>query len=308
MDRLRGYEVFVTVIERGGFAHAARVLGMSNAMVSTHIARLEERMGCRLLNRSAHRLQLTTEGHRFVAQARRILEYVEDAEGGRLTGRQSVGRVRVDVPTWIGSIYFAPYLKRFRLNYPGVVLELSFGDRGTLQRLDEFDIVVRIGEMGDASALKVPLTVTRFVQVASPSYLADRALPAEPEASNDHDCILFASAGLPGGNPWRFEHDGSIRWLRLPSVMTANHGDVLRRAAVDGVGVVQTLEMLIARELADGDLVRILDDWNRAPVPVGMYVRPDRADAPAVSATVDFFRHAVDWSRAGAQPDSRMGN
>src|SRR5277367_1510658 len=99
MDRLTGYEVFVAIVEGGGFSRAAKALGMSVAMVSTHMARLEERVGARLLNRSTRRVELTSDGSRFLAEARAIIEHVAHAEAGSRGGeRKPVGRVRIDAP------------------------------------------------------------------------------------------------------------------------------------------------------------------------------------------------------------------
>src|SRR5271154_5693842 len=140
MDRLTGYEVFVAIVERGGFSRAARSLGMSVAMVSTHVSTLEARVGARLLTRSTRRVDLTADGQRFLADARAIVEAAANAEAGLgAAGRRPVGRVRIDVPGSMGLIYVVPALAAFRSENPGITLDLSLGDRGTVLRTEGCD-------------------------------------------------------------------------------------------------------------------------------------------------------------------------
>ena len=296
MDRLTGYEVLAAVVDGGGFARAARALGMSVSMTSTHVSRLEQRVGTRLLTRSTRRLELTAAGQRFLAEARSILEAVAAAESSAGVGkRRPACRVRIDAPTSLGLRYILPSLAAFRAEFPSISLDLSLGDRGTQFRLDSFDVVLRVGDIDQGDVATTHLTETHFVQVAAPDYLRARGTPKTPEDLHGHDCILYASTGSPGGNHWRFERAGKTRWLRPRAVMTFNHGDAIRAAAVAGIGVAQTLDMLIKPDLESGGLIRILKDWNRTPVPVSALAARDRAASPAVAATLGFLANRVNW-------------
>ncbi len=300
MDRLTGYEVFVAIVERGGFSRAARSLGMSVAMVSTHISSLEARVGARLLNRSTRRVELTADGQRFLADARAIVEAAANAEAGfGAAGRRPVGRVRIDVPGSMGLIYVVPALAAFRSENPGITLDLSLGDRGTVLRTEGCDIVVRVGDIDGGDVAVTRLSQTRFVQVASPEFLARYGTPTDPDDLLGHDCILYASNTSPGGHHWRFEQGGRTKWLRPRAVITLNHGDAIRQAAIAGIGIAQTLEMLIEPDLESGRLVRLLNEWNRVPVPVNVFADRDRAASPAVAATLAFLVEGIRWSRSG---------
>lgn len=297
MDRLASLEVFITIVDSGGFSRAAGRLGMSPAMVSTHLARLEERLGVKLIDRTTRRLDLTQQGRRFLDDARGIIGAMTQAESAvrrGITGPS--GRVQIDAPGAVGLRFIVPAIPVFRALHPEVALDLSIGDRGTVFRADGFDVLVRVGEPREGGGQVVPLGQTRFVQVASPDYLARRGAPSTPDELSDHDTVLYATIESPIGHRWRFQRDGEMRWMRPASVATFNHGDAIAAAAASGVGIAQTLEMLVMPEIAAGKLVPILTEWNRDSVPIQLVIPEDRAARPAVQAVAEFLRDGIDWS------------
>jgi LysR family transcriptional regulator, regulator for bpeEF and oprC len=297
MDRFTGLEVLVAIVDSGGFSRAAGRLNMSPAMVSTHLARLEERLGAKLIERTTRRLDLTPQGRHFVDEARTILATLVQAETAVRRGRGGPGgRVQLDAPGAVGLRFVVPALPALRALHPEIVLDLSVGDRGTVFRTDGFDLLVRVGQPNEGRGHAVPLGETRFVQVASPAYLARRGVPETPDALLDHDLVTYATAASPIGHRWRFWKDGEMHWLRPPGVATFNHGDAIARAVEAGVGIGQTLEMLVVPEIAEGRLVPVLTEWNRNTVPIQLVMPEDRATRPAVKAVADFLRDAVDWS------------
>ena len=297
MDRLASLEVFITIVDSGGFSRAAGRLGMSPAMVSTHLARLEARLGVRLIDRTTRRLDLTQQGRRFLDDARGIIGAMTQAESSVRRGAAGPsGRVLIDAPGAVGLRFIVPAIPAFRALHPEVALDLSIGDRGTVFRADGFDVLVRVGEPNEGGGQVVPLGQTRFVQVASPDYLARRGEPSTPDELGDHDTVLYATIESPIGHRWRFQRDGEMRWMRPASVATFNHGDAIAAAAASGVGIAQTLEMLAMPEIAAGKLVPILTDWNRDSVPIQLVIPEDRAARPAVQAVAEFLRGGIDWS------------
>jgi DNA-binding transcriptional LysR family regulator len=299
MDRLKGFEVLVAIVDSGGFGRAAERLSMSPAMVSSHLARLEDRLRTQLIHRSTRRFALTPEGHQFVEEARGILEAVARAEDGVRRGMAGPsGRVYIDAPGAIGLRFVVPALSALRERHPRIALDLSVGDRNLVFRPESFDLLIRVGEPPAGKMDVITVGSTRFVQVASPEYLERRGVPKTPDEIEDHDAILYATLERPVGQRWRFWRDGEIHWLRPPSVATFNHGDAIAAAAVAGVGIAQTLEMLVATELASGRLIAILDEWNCNPVDIHLVVPDARSRRPAVRAVADFLRDNVDWSNA----------
>lgn len=296
MDRLTGLEVFVAIVDSGGFGRAAERLGLSPTMVSAHLTRLEDRLGSRLIHRTTRRFVLTPQGHLFLEEARSILNALSQAESmvRRSKSAGPSGRVAIDAPGAIGLRFVVPALSQLRALHPGILLDLSVGDRSMTQRPGSFDMVIRVAAPAEGRGEVIKLGETRFMQVASPDYLARRGEPQTPEDLHDHDCILFATVERPVGQ-WRFERDGERRALRPNSVATFNHGDAIAAAAVRGVGISQTLEMLITPELESGTLRPVLSDWNRASVDIQLVMPPDRSERPAVRAAAEFLRTAIDW-------------
>ncbi|MEV4932099.1 LysR family transcriptional regulator [Sphingobium sp. LMA1-1-1.1] len=298
MDRLTGFEVFVAIVDSGSFSRAAERLALSPTMVSTHLARLEDRLGTRLINRTTRRFGLTPHGHMFLEQARAILEAVEQAESlVQMRDMGPSGRVALDAPGAIGLRFVVPALPQLRALHPRIALDLSVGDRSMMFRPEGFDMLIRVGVPAEGKGEVINLGHTRFVQVASPDYLARRGEPVTPDDLHDHDCVLYATVDRPVGQ-WRFVRGKERRSLRPASVATFNHGDAIAAAAVAGVGIGQTLEMLVAPELASGRLKPVLTEWNRESVDVQLFIPQDRVKRQAVRAVAQFLRDQVDWLHA----------
>ena len=295
MDRLTGLEVFVAIVDSGSFVRAAERLALSPTMVSTHLARLEDRLGAQLIHRTTRRFALTPQGHLFLEEARSILEAVEQAESRmRMSDMGPSGRVALDAPGAIGLRFVVPALSQLRALHPRIVLDLSVGDRSMMFRPEAFDLLIRVGVPAEGKGEVVNLGRTRFVQVASPDYLARRGEPVTPDDLHDHDCVLYATVDRPVGQ-WRFVRGKERRSLRPASVATFNHGDAIAAAAVAGVGIAQTLEMLVAPELASGLLKPVLTEWNRESVDVQLFIPQDRMKRQAVRAVAEFLQSRVDW-------------
>ena len=302
MDRFTELEVFVAIVDLGAFTKAAKRLRLSPAMVTTHLNRLEERLDVRLLNRTTRRLDLTEQGRIFLEEARRILDDLSAAENGVRRGdRRPAGRVRIDAPASLGTLYLVPALSALKAAYPEIVIELTLGDRGTIFRADGFDILVRVGESPPSDYRTQNLGDTRFVLVAAPSYLARRGVPKVPQDVLGHDCILYASVEAPGGDPWRFRDGGELIRIRPPVAYTFNDGRAIAEAAIAGNGLAQTLEMLVRAPIADGRLISVLDECTTAATPVVVTSAPDRYRLPAVRAVTDFLAERIDWGLQEAE-------
>jgi DNA-binding transcriptional LysR family regulator len=296
MDRLRSLEVFVEVVDRGGMSRAAAALGMSPTMVTTHLARLEERLGRRLLDRSTRRMDLTREGRMFLDNARHILASFAAAENAARGDPGLVrGRVRIDAPASVGHRILVPAMGEFRAAYPQIMVDLSMGDRGTSFRSEGFDIVVRVGEPHFDRAHVRVLGQTRFVHLAAPSYLARRGTPVTPEDIEQHDAIAYASVARPEGARWDYTAQGQARWLKPRFVLTFNDGDAITAAAVAGLGIARTLDILVRSELSDARLTRLYEDLATEPLTISAVAPIDRHAAPAVTAMLDFLQ-TLNWS------------
>jgi len=295
MDRLTSLEVFVEVVERGSFSRAAEFLGISATMASTHVTRLEQRVGKRLLERTTRRMDLTREGRAYFEEVRRLLAGIraaEEAVRGTTTPR---GRVTIAAPSSLGRQYVLPQIKPFRDRFPEVSLDVSLGDRWAVVRPDDVDVMLRVGEPGSADSATYVLGHTRLIAVASPDYLARRGTPETPANLVQHDCIAYGAPERPGGHRWRFIEDGRPQWRSAPAVLSLNDGRAITAAACAGVGVALNLEMLMTEELADRRLVTLFPELESEPLPVCLTSPVKRGASPAVQATIDFLR-ALDWN------------
>jgi DNA-binding transcriptional LysR family regulator len=283
-------EVFVRVVELGGFSAAARVLGMSKSSVSKRVSALEDRLGAQLLLRTTRHLTLTDAGQAFHDRAVRILAETEDAEAAvsRLQAAPR-GVLRVNAPVSFGVAHLGPLLPDFLARHPDLSVDLVLNDR-VVDLVDEgFDVAIRIAPLAESSLVARRLCVSRRVLVASPGYVARHGAPRRPEEVVDHPCLLYAY--LLRGGEWRLrDGTGAEAVLRVERpVLRANNGDVLCQAAVGGLGIAMMPTFIVGGDLAAGRLVRLLADWEDASGAIHAVWPHGRFTAPKVRAFVDFL-------------------
>ncbi len=293
MDNFTGMAVFARVVEASSFTEAARRLGMSKAAVSKQVSKLEERLGARLLNRTTRRLSLTEVGAAFYERCARIVAEAEEAElaVSRLTATPR-GTLRVDVPVDFGIQYLAPLLPAFMLANPELRVDMSFNDR-FVDLVDEgFDLAVRIAQLPDSSLVARKLGESGSAICAAPDYWDRHGRPTHPSDLADHNC--FAYSYLTTGNEWRLEGPGGDVAVRVSGSLTANNGNVLRQAAVAGLGVVATPVFITCDDLRTGRLEPVLQEYR--PPKRGVYaVYPHNRHLSAkVRAFVDYLVEALD--------------
>ncbi|MCK6454201.1 MAG: LysR family transcriptional regulator [Alphaproteobacteria bacterium] len=289
MDQLAGMAVFARVVEEKGFTAAARSLNLSKAAVSKQVARLEDRLGVRLLNRSTRRLGLTEAGRDYYERAQRILAEVEDAEqaaSSRVVHPR--GLLRVNAPVSFGQTYLTPILPAFMLRWPELKVELTLIDR-FVDLIDEgFDLAVRVAVPDGSPLIARRLCTARHVVAAAPSYLAARGTPQRPADLARHDCLLYLY--LTTGDEWRFlGPDGRAFGVRVAGPLRANNGDALRHAAAAGLGVLYSPDFLIADMLQRGVLLPVLADWRTPELAIQAVYPPGRPLGAKVRVFIDFL-------------------
>ncbi|MBF0174242.1 MAG: LysR family transcriptional regulator [Magnetococcales bacterium] len=271
MDRITLMENFVRVVETGSFAEAARKGKISRAAVSKYMVALEEHLAVRLLQRTTRTLHLTTEGEDYYHRCRRILEEIAEAHQAvthlHATPR---GLLRISAPMSFGTIHLAPAVADFLQSHPFIEIELVLNDRLVDLVEEGFDIAMRIGVLQDSSLRARWLAPTRLKACASPAYLQQQGIPEQPEDLARHQCLIYSYSATP--NVWRFQQHGphgTERTVRVRGPLTANNGEVLRAAALTGVGIAILPDFLIDKDLAAQTLVALLPDFA-LPQP-GMY-------------------------------------
>jgi DNA-binding transcriptional LysR family regulator len=301
MENLADIAVFVRVVERGSFTLAADDLGLSRAVVSKYLSRLEERLGARLLHRTTRRLSLTEAGATLFEASRGALERIEEAEGAVAQFQSAPrGRLRVSAPMSFGILHLGPAIADFSREFPDVMLDVRLDDRFVNLVEDSVDVAVRIGVLTDSSLVARKLAVTRAVACASPAYLAEHGEPGTPEDLASHDCLIYSY--LATANVWRFlARDGREIPVAVSGKVRINNGIVLAEAALAGRGILVSPTFYVAPMLRDGRLKRILAGY-RLPE-LGIYaVYPQRGHVPPkVRAFVDFlaqrFGRKPEWEK-----------
>ncbi|WP_224240303.1 LysR family transcriptional regulator [Hyalangium gracile] len=294
MDRLETLRVFVAVAEEAGFAAAARRLGLSPPAVTRAIAALEERIGTRLLHRTTRTVRPTEAGRRFLADCKRILGELEEAESSA-AGSQTEprGQLSVTASLMFGRLYIAPLLLDFLGRHPHVVARALFVDR-VVDLVDEgIDVAIRIAQLQDSSLNAVRVGAVRRVVCASPRYLAEHGRPRTPAELSRFEAITFSQTAAQQG--WSFTSGSKVQTVNPPTRLIVNSAEVAIEAALAGRGVARVLSYQVASELRRGRLQLLLEDYEPPPIPIHVVHAEGRRANARVRAFVDF---AVERLRA----------
>jgi LysR family transcriptional regulator for bpeEF and oprC len=263
MDHLICMRTFARVAELSSFTKAADALELSRAVVSTQIADLEKHLGVRLFHRTTRRVTLTPDGAEYFDRSRRILADVAAAdEAVRLAKQRPQGRLRVDVPVAFGRHLLMPALAQFTARYPDLSLEVQYNDRVIDLIQEEVDVAVRSSTERDPNLIERRVCRTRVLACASPEYLAKHGVPVTLDDLYKHRLIgtLSNSNGKP--KPWMFQRGSVRKQLKLPFTVAFNSYEATVSAALRGVGIVQSVDLMVAEALARGKLHIVLPDWS----------------------------------------------
>ncbi|RYB92864.1 LysR family transcriptional regulator [Ciceribacter ferrooxidans] len=260
INRSGEMEVFVRIVEQGGFSAAARACRMTPSAVSKLVARLEARLGTRLVNRSTRAFQLTPEGCAFYERATRILADIEEAERAAGAGEQPVGRIRLNTSASYATHILAPILPEFLDRYPEITLDLVQTDMIVDLLAERTDVAVRAGPMRSSSLVARKLGETRMVVVASPAYLARFGMPQGIGDLDRHNRLGFGYVRTVDG--WPMLKDGETVIVPAVGRIQASDGEALRRLALEGNGLARLAEFTVREDIAQGRLVPVLEDLN----------------------------------------------
>lgn len=298
MTNLGDLEVFVRVIAAGSMSTAARDLGLSPAVVSKRIKRLEDKLGTRLLQRTTRQISLTEAGQGFYERVLTVLGGLEEAEA-YASGRSSEvnGTLKISAPTSFGRMHVAPHLKPFMQAHPDLTINLVLSDELTDIVGGGFDLAIRIAGLNDSSLVAKRLASVRRVLCASPAYIAEYGLPKNLDDLKAHRC-------LPAHNHehWRLEGaDGQVS-LRPEGQLITNSSEVIREAVIAGLGIALRSTWDIGAELKSGKLVQVLPDYESSRSVALFAVYPTRQFLPAkvrlfIDYVAELYGPAPYWER-----------
>ncbi|MGY2291321.1 LysR family transcriptional regulator [Pseudomonas sp. SDO528_S397] len=288
MNPFEDMRLFCQVMESGSFTAAAEQLGLSKQFVSRRLIQLEARLGVRLLNRSTRRLDVTPLGQSYYESALRLLGEVEQVEQG-IAGQNSEprGTLRLSAPLSFAMAHLGSLLPQFLHRYPHVSVEVDLSDRPVDLIGEGYDLVLRIGTLEDSTLIARHITSVPRVYCASPDYLARRGTPQKPEDLAEHDCLTY---GHGRQVQWRFQARGKAHTHAVSGRMRANNGELLREAAIAGLGIAYLPTFIAAQALTDGHLVTLLDAFAPQPLTLSAVYPQHRQSSRPIQALVEFLR------------------
>jgi DNA-binding transcriptional LysR family regulator len=300
MDRLDEIAAFATVADTRSFTQAARRLGVSGAQVSKLVARLEDRLGARLLNRTTRDVSLTDTGRAYLERARGLLEDFEALESSVRDEDGPRGTLRMSAPVSFGARQLDPALLDFAKAYPHVALEVFYSDR-MVNLVDEgFDMAVRIGQLGDSTLIARKLAPVRLVTCASPAYLQAHGVPQTPADLAAHESIVDLNAREP--YVWGFGIGGECMDVRIHGRLRFSSPEACLQAAERGFGVARAPAFVAHERLRAGTLTPLLCNFESETVHVHAVYPHARHLAPKVRAVVDFLA-----ARFAGEPEWHSG-
>ncbi len=298
VNRSGEIEVFVRVVELGGFSAAARDFRMSPSAVSKLVARLERRLGVRLINRSTRKLQLTPEGAAFHDRGVRILDDLDTAEREAASGTMPRGRLRVNCNVSFGQHYLLRLLPAFLAAHPEVTVDVALTDTVVDLLEERADVAIRVGPSRGSRLLVRKLGETRNMVVASPDYVARRGMPATPAELTGHNRLGFCFTRLIEGWPFRDEGGGVTNVAPLGNALVSD-GEAMRQLALAGLGIARLGVFHVRKDVEAGLLLPVLEDFNPGDTdPVHAIFVGQGGHVPArVRAFLDFLAANVRLDR-----------
>lgn len=292
---------FIAAVNAGSFSEAAQQLGVTRSGVGKSIARLEERLNVRLINRTPRSLSLTDDGADFFKRCVQLMDGLENAELA-MAERSGAphGRLKLSLPLALGHAYVLPVIDSFLAQWPGVSLEVGFTDQCVDLIEDGIDVALRIGaQLQDSDLISRTVAQQRMVLCAAPAYLAQHAAPVTIADLEQHRCLVGISAGKP--RPWVFYEDESEVAFIADSRLATNSMEALRLSALDGAGIGNLPSYLVEADIRAGRLQVLLSDYKRPRIPVRVLYPTRQHLSPKVrlfiDALIDAWGDIPPWER-----------
>ena len=262
MDKFESIRAFTEVVEAGGFAAAARKMQLSRSAVNKLVINLENHLGVQLLYRTTRQVTVTDTGRAFYDRCIDILSSLEEAElAVSQQQSQPIGNLKINAPMSFGISVLGTKIAEFITRYRDVRIQLTLEDRFVDPIAEGYDLVIRIGSPLPSSSL-VAHHITRIPRVicAAPSYLEVKGIPTHPHQLKNHSCLHYGY--LTTGCKWQLINEAKEEQVLIDGVFCSNNGEVLRDAAVRGLGITMLPTFIVDRELANGELQVILPDYH----------------------------------------------
>ncbi|EJE52396.1 transcriptional regulator [Acidovorax sp. CF316] len=289
MDRLTELELFIKVAEVGSMGGAAEALGLSNPAASRHLASLEGRLKARLVERNTRRLYLTSEGQEFYERARTVLAELQDAETAiNSSTLKPSGVLRVSASLSFSMQLIAPRLAQYHRQYPQVRVHIEAANRYLDMIENGIDVAIRNREFEPDSSITIrKLASTRRVLCASPAYLASRGMPKSPDELAAHDFLIYVYANH--AHELRLARGADSCVVPIQGLLESNDGQVLRAAALSGLGILVQPSYIVYDDIVAGRLVPVLNDWDLPRIQINIAYPSRKHLSAKVRSFIDFM-------------------
>ena len=303
MERIGDLNLFLRVLDLGSISAAARSLDLSVAVASQRLKRLERSLGVRLLHRTTRQLRPTPEGIALAEQGRSLVEDLEALTSSLSnTAKGVAGTLRVTIPASFGRQYISPLLPQFMARHPRLRLHIDLSDQMRDLVGEGLDLAIRIGTLKDSELVATRLASNGRVLCASPDYLRRHGVPKKPDDLAKHECLLMA-VGRDSTDSWHLRGpDGAETTVRLKSRVKSNLGEVIRDAALGGLGIALHSTWHVSEDLRAGRLKLVLPDYQLPESAIYAVMPERRLVMPRVRAFVDFLTQQLGdtppWERS----------
>lgn len=280
---------FDVVARSSSLTEVGRALGVSVSSVSKRLAKLEARLGVRLVHRSTRRLTLTPEGEDYAAGAAAIAAEVAELDES-ISGHYAelAGRLQIHSSVGLGRAHIAPMMADFVALNPRLQIDVELSAKPPTTSVTPFDIAIRVGALPDSRSTAKRLSRNRRVVVASPRYLAEHGRPRTLDELRRHDCIVLRQDDGDFAL-WRFGSGSDETAVRVSGSMVSNDGDVTTAWCVDGRGLLMRSLWHVGPLLSDGTLVQVLPHLDTPPADIHAVFSAAAQVPRRVRAAVDYL-------------------
>ncbi len=288
MDTITGMRTFCAVAEARSFNKAALSLGMSAALTSKYIAQLEARLGVRLLNRTTRSLALTQTGSEYLSRCKTLLSEFDAMEDSIQDANAAPkGHLLISAPRILGETYLMDLVADFLALHPEITIEVKLSDRFVNIIEEGFDLVIRGGALKDSSLIARKLAPSDIVHCATPAYLAAHGTPKHPYDLTEHRCIV--DSNFESQSHWAFVEHGERISVAVSGPIIVNSAFACRKLALRDLGIMHTPSQMVAKDISDGRLVHILQEFDLSNTALYVVYPHNRHLSAKTRAFVDFL-------------------
>lgn len=284
MANWEGVSEFVAVAEVSSFTKAAHKLSTSVVQISRRVSGLELRLGVKLFNRTTRKVSLTEAGLIYFEQCQQLIERLELAEVSVTQMQTSPkGILKVTAPVTYGEKQISPLINEFLVNYPQVDIDLNLTNQPLDLVENGIDVAIRLGRLKDSTLIAKRLSNRQLYVCASPKYLEKFGEPHTLSELTIHQCLIGS------GDYWHFRENNKSKSLKVSGRIKCNSGIALQNAAREGLGLVQLPDYYVKSNLANGELVEVLEEYRDDREGIWALYTPNKNLSPKVRLFIDFL-------------------